>query len=286
MSKIVLSIIVSFLGFSIMNIAQASQKVGLEMLPKKKGLGGFIWTLGIVGTFVATFVLFYAAAIGNVSLVGAMAGSGLASLTIFSIFVMKEKVGGKEIAGVAVILVAAVFIGLFSKGNPSTDFNMARLYIFSGILVVVYTVLWVVLSGKPQALGIVIGSFSGAMGGLIPMYQKVSASSIGTAAAFFHPAASTNPLVLNVLSSVANPYALLWVAISIGALVVLQFAYKKDQAIRIIPAYAATNIVVPIIGGLLSFHETLNPLQWVGIAAILAGVFLVTAKTKTEAAAK
>lgn len=282
MIKSALSILVAFLGFSVMNISQASQKIGLEMLPKKKGLGGFIWTLGLIGASAATFILFYAVAIGSVSLVGAMAGTGLASLTLFSIFVMKEKVGGREILGVAVILVAAVLIGAFSKGGADSTVNLKASFIFMGATFLLYIILWIALAKKTQILGIVIGSFGGATGGLIPMFQKISASDVGQSRAFFDMAAyQGSPAMKSILGAIANPYSIVWVCISLASIIILQFAYKKDKAIRIIPAYSATNIVLPLISGMLCFSERLNWIQWIGVAAILAGVFLITAKPKT-----
>ena len=97
---------------------------------------------------------------------------------------------------------------------------------------------------------------------------------------------SANALVLGSgrLIQIINPYTLLWIALSMSAMIVLQFAYKHDQAIRIIPAFSANYILIPVFGGLLSFGDSILPLQWLGIAAIIAGVIILTAKPNQSSA--
>ena len=73
-----------------------------------------------------------------------------------------------------------------------------------------------------------------------------------------------------------NPYALLWIVLSVSSMVIIQFAYKHDKAIRIIPAFSANYILIPVLLGVLCFRETLHPFQWIGILLILIGVLLVT----------
>jgi multidrug transporter EmrE-like cation transporter len=113
------------------------------------------------------------------------------------------------------------------------------------------------------------------------MFQKISASEVGQSSAFFDMANfQGSPAMASVLGAIANPYSIVWVCISLSSIIILQFAYKKDKAIRIIPAYSATNIVLPLISGMLCFGERLSWIQWIGVVAILAGVFLITAKPK------
>jgi len=73
-----------------------------------------------------------------------------------------------------------------------------------------------------------------------------------------------------------NPYALLWIALSVGSMIVIQFAYRHDKAIRIIPAFSANYILVPVLLGVFCFRETLHPFQWIGVVVILLGVLCLT----------
>ena len=115
MHSVLLSILVAFGGYSLLNVAQASQKIGLARYKTHKLSGAVLWAAATVCTSLSVFVLLWAVSLGSVSIVGAMAGTGLASLAVFSAVVMKERIRGIEIAGVAVIFGAAVLIGLFAE---------------------------------------------------------------------------------------------------------------------------------------------------------------------------
>jgi drug/metabolite transporter (DMT)-like permease len=277
------SILLGFLGYSILNIAQATQKIGLRVAKDKKLKG---WTLWIVATFftsVSIFIVLYAVSLGSASLVGAMAGTGLASLAVFSHFVMKERVGKKEIAGIAIIIAGAALIGYLAKENTRPTFLLERLFIMLGIVITAYIILWLVFIKKDSIAGIIIGGFAGALGGFIPLFQKISTSDVGKASSFFPQPASGQEAALwdSLLAIFANPYAIIWILISFISVAVLQFSYKRDQAIRIIPSFSANCLIIPVIGGVICFLEILHPLQWLGVVMILGGLFLLTVKLKS-----
>ena len=83
MAKILLSMLIAFIGYSAQYIAAACQKIGLKVKETKKLKGWAIWVLATSFTSVSVFIVLYAVAIGNVSIVGAMAGTGLVSLAVF-----------------------------------------------------------------------------------------------------------------------------------------------------------------------------------------------------------
>ncbi|HUV06730.1 MAG TPA: hypothetical protein VMX75_03305 [Spirochaetia bacterium] len=277
MPHVLLSPLLAFAGYSLLNIAQACQKIGLGLLPGNRLKGGIIWIIATVVTSVSVFVVHYAVAIGSVSVVGAMAGTGLASLAIFSRLVMKEKMGKRELTGVFIILGAAALIGGFSGETETEGILLSQLYIFTAFIVLSYIVLWLLLHGYRNTIGLIIGGFAGAMGGFVPLYQKVSISSIGRAASFLRleDQAGRGPIA-RVEVLLANPYAVTWIALSIASMAVLQFAYGRDKAIRIIPVFSANYILIPVLGGVFCFRESLAWLQWLGIALILTGVWFLT----------
>jgi len=207
-----LSIAVSFLGYSVRNISQACQKIGLTLWSKSRLKGGVVWILGTFGTTGSLFIIMYAVSIGNVALVGVMAGSGLVSLSLFSWLVMKEEIVRREVLGITLILIAAVLLGLFRRAD----------------------------SAGPILIYALFPSDSG--------FVRVA----------------------------SNPYTLIWILLSVAALIILQFAYKRDRAIRLIPAFTANYLFIPVVGGIICFGERLHPLQWVGVALILIGVIVIT----------
>jgi drug/metabolite transporter (DMT)-like permease len=64
-------------------------------------------------------------------------------------------------------------------------------------------------------------------------------------------------------------------------MLVLQFSYKSDRAIRIVPVFSANYIVIPVLGGVICFGENLHALQWLGVSLILVGVLVLTLKRRT-----
>ena len=273
-----LSIVLGFLGYSVLNVSQASQKLGLVLAQKKKLQGSLLWLAATAGTLVASFLVFAAVAVGNASLVGAMAGAGLASLAVFSHFVMKERIGLKEAAGVIVIVLAAGLIGVFSRDQPPSLFRLDVLFIALGAAVALAVAALLILRRGGEILGIVIGAFSGLLGGFVPLFQKVSTSDLGRSLSLFPAPAGGENTLQTVLAMFSNPFTLAWIGLSLASMLVLQFAYKKAPVIKIIPFFSAACIVVPVVGGVTCLGESLHPAQWAGIALILAGLVLLTAR--------
>jgi drug/metabolite transporter (DMT)-like permease len=211
-----------------------------------------------------------------------MGGSGLASLALFSHWVLKERIGGREIAGIAVIFGGAALIGAFHRALPEVSIRTLILFLFLAVVCLVYVLAWVLFSRRHGSVGLVIAGFSGALGGMVPLFQKVSTSDYGRARSLleleFQSAGRFLQLLGRGAEVLSNPYALLWMAISIVSMVVMQFSYRRDKAVRLVPAFAANYIVVPVLGALICFGERINPLQWAGIVLIVAGVFLLTVK--------
>ncbi len=264
-----LAIAVSFVGYSVRNISQACQKIGLTLWSKNRLKGSVIWILGTLGTTGSLFIIMYAVSIGNVALVGAMAGSGLVSLSVFSWLVMKEEIGGREIIGISLILIAAVLLGMFRRDDSAGPILIYALFLTFFVVVLTYSLACLVFKKNPRVIGLVIAGLSGCLMGFVTQFQKVSLSEIGRASALF-------PVDSGFVRVASNPYTLIWIFLSMAALVILQFAYKRDRAIRLIPAFTANYLFIPVVGGIICFGERLHPLQWVGVALILIGVIVIT----------
>jgi uncharacterized membrane protein len=284
MTNVVLSMLIAFGGYSILNIAQACQKIALGLMERRRAAGAFAWVGATLATTASSFVVLYAVHLGSVSLVGAMAGTGLASLSLFSAFVMREKARGRELAGVGVVLGAAVLIGLFSQEMASETGSVIWMFVFLGCVAAAgsLAVLAAALGKKPT--GVAIGCLAGALGGFIPLFQKISTSELGRRSSLVGAAdlpsaggvAATGGLLRRAGEIFANPYTAAWVALSLLSMIVLQFALKRDRAIRIIPAFTSSLILLPVIGGALFFGERLSAPQIAGVVLILGGVLLIT----------
>ncbi|OHD62400.1 MAG: hypothetical protein A2014_03370 [Spirochaetes bacterium GWF1_49_6] len=254
------SVLIAFGGSSLLNLGQGFQKWGLSFPKDKPVKRWLIWGIGLPMMFGATMLLQHATSLGGASLVGAMFGTGLAALTLFSIFVLKEKSGAGEFIGIGVILGSSILIGAFSGGEGKESvIDFTRLYIYCGALAGALTLMSLLFRNKTALVGILLGSLAGGLGGFVTLFQKVTTSNTVGAASMFE-----------------NPFFYVWVALSLISFGVLQLAYGKGKAIHILPAFAASAIVVPIIGGVMCFSETMNAFQWAGAAGTLAGVILIS----------
>ncbi len=281
MGLTVISLFIAFFGYSVQNLSQAIQKMGLLVMNKNRTKGMIIWCLATIGTGSSSLILLYAISIGQVSLVGAMAGTGLVTMTIFSRYVLKEQVGKKEVWGVIIIIISAFLIGYYA-GESSAFAIVLKLLVFKLVAVsFIYSCLWIVFRSKKETLSVILGSFAGAMGGFVSQFQKIS-----TAASVSGELISNSQSPFSNLSTLINPYTIIWISLSISSMVILQFAHKTGRTLRVIPAFAANFILIPVIGGVTCFGERLMALQWIGVSLILVGVMLITMQKKTRSKLK
>jgi drug/metabolite transporter (DMT)-like permease len=269
------AILLSFLGYSILNIGQAFQKIGLSKKNDRPIAGWSIWAAATFATFISFLIVYVAISFGSVAIIGAMSGSGLASLAVFSRFAMKEKILKQEVIGILVIVAASVMIGLFSKKYIEPSIYRLGLYLFLGAGLLFYTAAGFLLR-KQGLLGFVLGGLSGFLGGSSSVFQKVTTTEAG--GMFF----SELGFIRGFLNALENPFTVVWVLLSVISMIVLQFSYKWGKAITIIPSFTVSFIIAPVIGALVVFSESLHPIQWAGIGIMIAGSILLTAKTSRQ----
>ena len=279
----VISLLFAFAGYSIHSIAQAGQKIGLAITDRHRAKGVIVWILSTLSMPIAAFLILYAVSIGNASLVGAMSGSGLATLAVFSHLYMHEGISKQELIGVFTVIVAAILIGSFRLDTIAKEPSLSALYIYLPVVCGSYLLFWLLFRKRIDIVGIAIAGFAGALGGFVPLFQKVSTSPRGLSQPLlrfhFRTESPISTLLQKGADLLSNPWALAWIVISLLSMVVMQFAYRRGKAIQLIPAFAANTIAVPVVGGIVAFEERLHPVQWIGVALIITGVFLLTLKT-------
>lgn len=280
MSRTILSLLLAFLGYSMHNLGQAGQKVGLQLAQRNWLAGAALWVAASLATTASAFLLLYAVSIGSVALVGAIGGSGLASLALFSHWVLREPVNRQALAGIALIFVGSGLIGAFSRPMSAVHPEPLALFGFLGAVCLLYIVMWVALRRRRNAVGVVIAGFAGALGGMIPLFQKISTSEFGRSRSLLELEFQTPGRFLEMLEHgaeiLSNPFALVWMGIAVTSTVIMQFSYGRGAAIRVIPSFAANFITVPVIGGMICYGERLQLLQWAGVAVIAGGVLLLS----------
>jgi drug/metabolite transporter (DMT)-like permease len=275
MSDSVLVLACAVAGYSILSISQAGQKVGLHRIPHAPVHGWGIWALATTGTAVSFFLVLVAIGIGSVALVGAMTGTGMAALTVFSHYILHEHVGRREVLAVSAIALGAGLAGavpLGTGGSPRTTI----LYWALGIVLFTYGVIATV-AGKTHWRGVILGGLAGSLAAFSQLFQKLGTLSLSLDDGF----------AALVIDLVTNRPILTSVVITVVSMLVAQLAYTRGQAIRIIPSYTAHASAVPVVGGVVVFDEKLEVLHWLGIALLFVGTMslvLTPGRRRSEAA--
>lgn len=266
MSATLTSALLAFGGYSLLNLSQAGQKIGLELRNRAPFAGWGLWVATTAATSVAFAIVFAAVAIGDVSVVGAMSGTGLAALAVFGRFAMKEHFRPQHVVALVAIIGGATLVALFRREFTPT-LNVSALWLFLAAGTAGYGVSFLLLR-RGRLIGVVIGGLSGFLGAYSQLFQELGSGGI--------VAGSTAAQIVATLAT--DPITLVWGGLSVASMVVIQFAYKHGEATRIIPVFTANFIIVPVVGGIVAFGERLTVVQGIGVALILAGSVVLGGK--------
>ena len=259
MSSALVSVLLAFAGYSVLNISQALQKIALARMRTARVSGSTLWIAALLASGGSFGIVFAAISIGSVAVVGAMAGTGLVSLALFSTLVMNESLTKEKLLAIAAIVIGAAAVAL-AQGDGDTSYHPLLLWAIPAVMIVIGGLGWI-LTPQGTRKGVVIAAFSGFLGAYSQLFQKRSSAAFSADATF-----------RDILETVAtDPLTIVWIGFSAASMVVLQFAYRHGEAIRTIPAFTTAFIITPVIGGVLVFGETLSAVQWVGVVVILAG---------------
>lgn len=264
--------LLAFVGYSLLNVGQGVQKAGLDVASSRRVLGWTIWAVGTLSTSVSVLVVLGALSIGQVSVVGAMAGSGLVSLTVFSAVVLKEPLRPLDFAGIGTIVAGSIVLGLRSTEAVPESVPFLRLWILLGVVGALGGSVF--FAKNKRIRGFLLAAWAGVVGGSSTVVQKATAIETG---------ASPTTAAENVIQAISSPLTILWVFLSIASFVIIQFAYKRAAAIHTVPAFSVAFMAAPVVGGVVVYGETLGPLQWLGLVVVVAGVVLLSRSSAAQA---
>jgi drug/metabolite transporter (DMT)-like permease len=263
MQTSLLALLLSVFGYSILNVSQAVQKIGLSLYSKSRVAGAAVWTGALVASGVSFGIVFIALSIGTVSVVGAAAGTGLVSLVVFSAVFLGEPIRPGKIVAIVAIVGGAALVALFPVEGIDA-FRRLLLWVIPAVITVAAIITIVLLpTGPPR--GTAIAGLSGFLGAYSQLFQKRAADGISGAE-------SVGAVAAGLLH---DPINLVWIGLSAASMVVIQFAYRHAEATRIIPVFTALFIITPVLGGIAVYGERLSPLQWFGVAVISAGAVVL-----------
>jgi len=285
-----LTVLYGVLGAVAVSLGKGLQKYGVDSLAtgmRAFARGNrwklFVWCLGTAGIVSSAFFIFAACAHGPLTIVGALSGTGLVALVLFSTFVLKEPLGNSEKLGIAAIVVGTFIAGYFD-GDPRAP--SLQLTNFSGtVLDIGHTItLGLCLLGlcfgaaawswrrNFARFGLIFGSISGVCGGISVFFQKGAVLYCQCGDVFD-----------DIPAALRNPFFYLFALTGILDFLVTQYALSRAKAVTVVPCYQTFSMLVPMAGGVFACHDALNVPQVAGIALLLCGVVLLSVHIGKEA---
>jgi uncharacterized membrane protein len=278
-----LTVTYGVLGAVSVSLGKGFQKYGVavvthprEMLRRKNLFKLLVWLLGTAGIVSSAFFIFAACAYGPVTIVGALSGTGLVALVLFSVFALKEPFGAAEAVGIAAILIGTALAGYFEGWSGITGHRLPNP---SGLRIAVTHVVGMGLAATALAaaaavyswrsgnryFGIIFGSISGFCGGLSVFFQKGAMLTCGC-----------SDLFADIPAALRNPFFYLFAVTGILDFVVTQYALTRSKAVTVVPCYQSFYMAIPILGGIVGYYDGINAAQLLGIAFLLAGVIVLS----------
>ncbi len=270
-----LGVLFAVLASAHLNIGKGIQKWKVRIFGQKRAMFSaehrkdlFIWLIGFSLTASATPL--YSLALkytDKSSMVSSLNGVGMIGLVLFAWLVLHERIGWQEIGGAALVLLGTTVMGYFDE--PLTGGQTYSLKPFLYCLLVTAAVF------APLALfAWKTNRYYGFTYGAIPGILIGSAMILGDIALV----KSGN----DMLGQLKNPYPYIALFLGTVALAVTQFAFWRSKAMVVVPTINSFVILAPVVFEYFTFGTALVPVQYTAVAAIIAGVILLTATEKQD----
>ena len=268
-SSLILTIFLGSLAASALNIGKGIQKLKVHVL--LKGFGVFsaenrrdfsIWLLGVFLALSST--AFYSLSMkvsDKPSTVSSLVGVGLIALVVFARFVLKEKVGLREIAGATLIIAGTTILTAYDANiNAPEGFILKELLKYTGFALIIYLALipYTLLTGKMH--GLIFGSLAGIFIGIGLFIADVALVESGG----------------SLLGQFKNPYPYIAFLAAVGAFSVTQLAFFRGRAVVVVPCINSFAILIPLYLEFFIYNIRLYSIQYVGIITVVIGVVILS----------
>jgi len=263
-----LGILFAVIASTNMNVGKGVQKWKVEVFAQKMGMfkkehiGDLgVWLIGMALTASCVPLFSFAMKFTDkTSLVSSLNGIGMIFLVVFAWVVLKEKVGIQELAGAFLVLAGTALVNYFDRPTPQEAFSVFRFASASGAMIVFFTGLAIYSWKTGRLYGFSFGALPGIFIGTGMILGDVALVE------------SNN----DMLGQLLTPYPYFAFLVAIGALVVTQIAFWRARAMVVVPTINSFVIVSPLVMEYFTFGTVLLPVQYAGVAAIVAGVIMLT----------
>jgi drug/metabolite transporter (DMT)-like permease len=269
-----LGISLAIAASTFLNVGKGMQKWKVAVLANRRRVlsaehrrNFAIWVAGVLLTMVATVLYSFALKFTDKpSTVSALNGVGLIGLVVFAWWVLKERVGSRELLGAVLVIAGTALMGAFDQPRPQeAGFSQAGFLAWCVGGVALYAPLALYSWRAKRWHGLVFGSMGGCMIGTSMVLGDMALADAGN----------------DIFGQFGGPYVYLALIIGTGALGVTQLAFWRASAMVVVPTMNSFVICTPAGIQALTFGTILQPIQFVGLAVIVAGVVALTLGHKT-----
>jgi uncharacterized membrane protein len=281
--SLALTVIYGVAGAVSVSLGKGLQKYGVEVLTRPREMFKrrnlfklFVWLLGTAGAVASAFFIFAACAYGPLTIVGALSGTGLVALVLFSVFVLKEPFGRTEMLGIITIIIGTFLAGYFEGWDQIANYRipnpLGRHFhtsnvVMMGLSIAAISAAMALYSWRSgfRYFGVIFGSISGFCGGISVFFQKGAMLVCGC-----------SDILADIPAALKNPFFYLFAVTGIGDFVITQYALSKSKAVTVVPCYQSFYMAIPVLGGIVAYYDSINLLQMLGIMLLLLGVILLS----------
>lgn len=271
-----LGVLLAILASTLLNVGKGVQKWKVAVLGHGRGAlapehrrDALLWLTGVGMTTLAS--VGYSAALkltDKPSTVSALGGLGLIGLVVFAHTVLKERIGRRELAGAALVVVGTAAMGALDVASgPQPDPSMRGLWVSMASIALIYGPLAVWSWRSRKLHGLIFGSLAGTLVGMAMVLGDVALVAAGG----------------DLLGQMAGGWVYLALTVGTCALGLTQLGFWRSSAIVVVPTINSFMILAPLYLQYLVFDIVLEPMQYGAVLIIVAGVVLLTARADTPA---
>lgn len=228
-------------------------------LPPAKGSGipraiaqwfcDFRWVFGMIVETSGYALYMFALSAAPVSLIAVMMQGGTALFVIFAVIFLHERAAPGEWLGIGGIIAAMLLLAFSLQSGGGRDAGGLHPYALAVLAIAaLFAAVAPALSSRMRATGVAPAIASGIAFGLGSLFAKALTDNF--------MANSQIDLMLRIFS---DPWVYPAIAANIAGLVMLQNSFHSARGLVVMPLSSACSNIVPIIGGLTVFGESLPP---------------------------
>lgn len=285
----------------IFNLGAILQKKGVEHIPEIKFNNIFnsvkalfrskIWIIGLACALGGGIPYALAINYAGVALSQPLLGTGLVFLAIIAVWWLDETLKTTEKIGIAILVIAPIFLSLGEVTNTAVSISDSnfhfRLIIFYSLCILAislsFLLYWKSNKLVSENMALNSGIFLGA--GAISAQLAILAIYPLLSGPFSY---SWNPIFIEFRLESDWFIAIFGLIILLlgnaVATFVVQIAFQKGKAAIVVPIQSTGNLLLPVLGGVLIFNQTIGNIVLfsIGIGLMLFGTVLL-ARVQTKA---